>query len=373
MFQRLRAASPGEDRASRIAHALRQPGRMKRARLWMGDLLAARLLRSPAGARAYYATLSDAFAREQRAVAAGRKMYEDALRAHRRSSYLLRRNTHRLEKGLVTPGRKPVFALNYIEETVAEFEAVAGQFDRTEALTPELRWARDVLRAYFEATDPEDPLLARLASRFRQAEAGLSPSAGGSPSAPFVRAPEHPVGIDALQALTIQRRSVRTYLPDPVPRKVVDRAIAVAAQSPSACNRQPFGFRIFDDPAAARRVAAIPAGTRSYVDNIPAVVVLVGRLRAYAGERDRHAIYIDASLAAMAFILALEAQGVGSCAINWADEEPRESRIARLLGLAPDERVIMMISYGWPDPGAPVPFSAKRSLDDLRSYDGLGG
>ncbi len=34
----------------------------------------------------------------------------------------------------------------------------------------------------------------------------------------------------------------------PVERSKIDRAIAVASQAPSACNRQPFVFRVFDDP-----------------------------------------------------------------------------------------------------------------------------
>ena len=33
-----------------------------------------------------------------------------------------------------------------------------------------------------------------------------------------------------------------------VPREGIDQAMRAAAQSPSACNRQPFEFRVFDDP-----------------------------------------------------------------------------------------------------------------------------
>jgi nitroreductase len=97
--------------------------------------------------------------------------------------------------------------------------------------------------------------------------------------------------------------------------------------------------------------------------------VLVGRLRAYFDPRDRHVIYIDASLAAMAFQFALEVQGVGSCCINWPDVRDREQKIGQLLGLAPDERVIMLISFGYPDPTGLVPYSQKKSLDELRRYN----
>ena len=352
-----------------LRQALRPRARAKRLWQRLVQRSEARMLQTGRGVSLHYGLLSDTFVREHRAVAAGRHLYTAARQGRRRHSIMLRRNVHRLEKGLVAEPARKIFALGFIDETVAEFEAVAREYAAPETPSPELTWARDVLEAYFEATGSGDPTLPPLERRFREAAARLAEKEGAAPSRPFLRdLTNRPVAIEALQALAVQRRSVRSYRPEPVPRALVDRAVAVAAQSPSACNRQPFSFLIFDDPAVARRVGAVPAGTKSYVDGLQAIVVVIGRLRAYPGERDRHAIYVDASLAAMAFMLGLEAQGVGSCAINWGDDAPREAQIARMLNLAPDERVVMMISYGWPAPEARVPFSAKRSLDELRVY-----
>ena len=71
----------------------------------------------------------------------------------------------------------------------------------------------------------------------------------------------------------------------------------------------------------------------------------------------------------MAFLLALEAQGLSSCCLNWPDLEPKERRMAKLLGLAADERVIMLIALGYPDPQGLVAYSQKRPLAELRSYN----
>jgi nitroreductase len=173
---------------------------------------------------------------------------------------------------------------------------------------------------------------------------------------------------DDMLQLARRRRSCRWYLPKPVPREIIDRAIAVAAQSPSACNRQPFEFRIFDSPEAASRIGAIPLGTKGFFANFPCVAVLVGILRAFAAERDRHLPYIDGALAAMAFQFALEVQGIGSCCINFPDVPGPEMAMAKALHLAPDERPIMLISFGYPDPAGEVPFSQKKSIDELRRY-----
>ncbi len=330
----------------------------------------------------HYRLTSGAFVREHAAVAAGRMRYRKDLQTPRDASYLLRRNVHRIEKGLIMPNRRSVFALDFIGETIKEFAAVAEGFATLSPgapLSSELKWAHDVLQKYFAVTDPQEPKLARLRPIFATAAQKLTAAAAAEGPAP--RSAEDTAftpfewdatapafAIDDLQALAHKRRSVRSYKQEPVSREVIDRALRVAAESPSACNRQAFSFHIFDDPDQAQKVAGLPMGTKSFVHNIPAVAVLVGHLRAYPRERDRHAIYVDASLAAMSFIYGLEVQGVGSCAINWADEQPAEGRANKMLSLNSDDRVVLMISFGWPADGALVPYSAKRGLDDFRMY-----
>ena len=59
---------------------------------------------------------------------------------------------------------------------------------------------------------------------------------------------------DGLRELAERRRSVRWFADRPVPHDLIDKALEVGLQAPSACNRQPFAFRFFDDPEL------VPAG-----------------------------------------------------------------------------------------------------------------
>lgn len=155
----------------------------------------------------------------------------------------------------------------------------------------------------------------------------------------------------------------------PVPRELIDKAIHAAIQAPSACNRQPFEFRIFDDKEMVQQVVNIPMGTRGYGHNIPVVIVVTGNLDAYFSERDRHVIYIDASLASMSLMLALETLGLSSCPINWPDIEQRERQMEKLLALKKYQRPVMCIGVGYADPEGMVAFSAKRPIEMVRSYN----
>jgi nitroreductase len=346
----------------RLKLALRRA--KKKAVWWMLPHLQSR----PRLASFYYAIFDDSLSREAASVAAGRVRYRNDTLGSNLSYYLLRRNVHRLEKGLIMRPRRPVFATDYLAETIDVYARAIGHDN---GLTvEEHHWARDVLRAYFAAVDVSHPDIAPQWRKFQSLDAneGVQPS---SPlRVPYARDLQQPppVDFDSFMALSIRRRSVRWYEDKPVPRELVDKAISAAAQAPSACNRQPFVYRIFDDPERARQLAAIPLGTKGFGDKLIGVVVLVGRLRAYPETRDRHAIYVDGGLSAMAFMYALETLGLSSCPINWPDIQPQEQIITKELDLEPDERVIMLIAYGWPDPTGLVPFSAKREHQQIRQY-----
>lgn len=325
----------------------------------------------------YYACFNPAFRREQQAVLSGRVKYHEDVQLPTDSSALLRRNTHRLEKGLLMRPRHDIFALDYIEETVGCYErAISARCQQTLHSTAtvsedEIEWAHDVIHEYFSVTI-DHPRTRKLRQRF----ASLAPPSHShnhscSRKIPYCRDLSQPpsVSYEQLHQLARRRRTVRWFLDQPVPRKSIDRAIQVAAQSPSACNRQPFYFRVIDDPSLLRKVSELPMGTAGYAHNIPAMIVIIGRMRNYPSERDRHLIYIDGSLAAMSLIFALEVQELSSCCINWPDIESKEKAMTNLLQLAPDERPIMCLAVGYADPDAMVACSTKKPLGQLRKFN----
>jgi nitroreductase len=321
----------------------------------------------------YYGFWNPSFRREHHAVLIGRLRFEEMRRRPRASSSLLRRNTHRLEKGLLSQPRRAVFALDYIEETVQGYIAALQEADHSERVADEeLQWAKDVLDRYFELAGTH-PLVDRLREAYRRQPADFeAPPPERAPTRePYRRdlSGTPPVAYADLLQLARRRRSVRWFLPRPVPREAIERAVAVAAESPSACNRQPFEFRVFDDPALLRQVADLPAGTAGFSHNFPCVIVVLGRLRNYFDERDRHLIYIDGALATMGFVYAIESQGLSTCCINWPDIPEREEAARALLRLDPDERPVMFIAVGYPDPEGLVAYSQKKPIRQLCRFN----
>lgn len=327
-----------------------------------------KLGRTRIGSHLYYTALSRAFSREHHAVLYGRMKYHEELSAAIGGQVRLRRNVHRLEKGLISRPQRDVFAVDYIEDTIDSYVATVEAAESGLTDREEIEWCRDVLHSYFSQVGSHP----RIDAARRRFEAAPDPVNRREVfKRPYLRELQHgsPVEYDALLDLARLRRSVRWFRDEPVSRELVDKALLVATQSPSACNRQPFEFLIFDDPARIQEVASCAGGSRGFRENFPMLAVVIGRQRAYFEERDRHVIYIDAALAAMSFVLALETLGISSCMINWPDVEQQERKLATLLCLEPDERPVMQIAIGYPDPQGLVPYSGKKSLERIRRYN----
>lgn len=321
-------------------------------------------------ASAYYSLLSRQFQREERAVLSGLAKYHADLREDDANVFLMRRNVHRLEKGLTMQPRRPVFAKNYILETVNVYRKIVAEPARSlESSGDSLTWAYDVLTEYF-ANVASDPVVDHARDIFEKCSVPVASFALDRKRIPYKRIlDEQPVSYEQMEKLAFRRRSVRWFEQKPVPRELLDKAFTVAGLSPSACNRQPFRFLVFDDPEIVGEVASLPGGTSGFKHNIPVMVVILGTLDAFYNEKDRHVPYIDGSLAAMSFAYALETLGLGSCIFNWPDVHSHEIRAEKVLALKPYERPIFFMGVGYPDPEAMVAFSQKRPFEVIREYN----
>lgn len=273
-----------------------------------------------------------------------------------------RRAIHRIEKGLITQPSKSFFAESYILETVLIYKNLLNNKSEESMLL----WAEGILNQYFETVVrtntiskayDEYQLINRL-NKLTQIQTYQS-----------IERVKSEINIEDFYKLTQQRRSIRYYQAKQVPRILIENAIKVALQSPSACNRQPFSFRIIDDPKLIRTAARLPNGSSTFSEGIPMMIFIIGDLSNYFDERDKHLIYIDSSLAAMSFVLGLEVQGLSSCIINWSDIPSNNKKLKAFLKLADWEQCIMSISVGFALPECGIPSSIKKDVKTVLKYN----
>jgi coenzyme F420-0:L-glutamate ligase/coenzyme F420-1:gamma-L-glutamate ligase len=191
------------------------------------------------------------------------------------------------------------------------------------------------------------------------------------------------------------RRSIRAFLPDPVPRAALDGFVEAACTAPAPHHSRPWRWVIVDQDAAKERLAAgmgaqwrvdlegdgvsparideLVAASNAKITGAPAVVLgclTWDGLDRYPDEERRRAEWGMALLSLGAavenFMIAAADAGYASCWVAAPIFCPEAARDA--LALDPEWLPHAMVVVGTPDPGyvgrprPPVP------LDHLRAY-----
>ena len=284
---------------------------------------------------------------------------------------MLRRNIHRLEKGLCFETRKAEFAADFIGDTVGLFKKVVSDVHFSSV---ERKWAHDTLVAYFEAVNGPDPRINAARQVFQSLPSDPDHSQKFSPYllgdlSTYVENDlpnkELPGAYTDFLKLAKSRRSQRYFENVPVPLSKIQHAVAAAIQAPSACNRQPFDFYLANERRLIDDIAAMPLGTKGFGHKLPMLIAVVGNLSNFSEPRDRHLIYIDAGLATMQLMLALTAIGLGSVPINWPDLPSNHSKLRSRLKLKEHQVPIMLLGIGVPKPDTRIAYSAKRTVEEV--------
>jgi nitroreductase len=174
-----------------------------------------------------------------------------------------------------------------------------------------------------------------------------------------------PVDWNDTLATILSHRSVRAYLPDPLPAGTIETLVVAAQSASSSSNLQLWSVVAVEDKARKVRLAAL-AGGQKHIDQAPLLLVWLidlARIGAMAEERGSAVeglTYlesflvgaVDASLAAQNAILATESLGLGAVYIGAMRNRPID--VARELGLPTNVMALFGLVIGHPDPAVPT-------------------
>lgn len=217
---------------------------------------------------------------------------------------------------------------------------------------------------------------------------------------------------EIFDAVVARRRSLRAFLPEPVEPALLQTVFSSALRSPSNCNTQPWIVHVASGETIAGLKQVMPGEfmqgkfsmdfpydgsyegvykERQY-GSAQALYDSVGITRKEKGRRQQefmrnfsffdapHVAFLflpepfglreaaDLGMFAQTLMLSLTAHGLGSCpqtALGFQADLVREH-----LGVAPSNKLVFGISFGHPDPDAPINTCAtsRAALADVVSF-----
>jgi nitroreductase len=313
---------------------------------------------------AFNLALDYKYYREHKAFLEGAYLYEQSIKNNTVNVAYLRRNIHRIEKGMLMIPKRDVFALRFILPTVNSFKSLINS---NLLNSSELPWANDVLCEYFKSVKSNHKYYIEALSIFETVK--LKDVSNLGSKIPHIIEKKEILPFDEFSDLNKYRKSVRWFKDKKVSKVLVEKALEVASMTPSSCNRSPYRYFVScENLELTRQIAEIPAGTVGWSHNVQGIAVLVGKQSSFTDVANRHSIYVDGCLSVMPFILALETLGLSTCLINWADIPSREDRMNKILSLESDEKVILSIAFGYSNEEEKVAFSQRKYINEISNF-----
>ncbi len=200
---------------------------------------------------------------------------------------------------------------------------------------------------------------------------------------------------EAFYELMNERRSVRFFSDDPVPRRLIELAIATASTAPSGAHRQPWTFVAISDPAIKRQIrmaaekeeyesyvggrmpddwlqAVRPLGTnweKPFLETVPWIVVVFEQTYRWgdAGQQEKH-YYVKESvgLACGLFITALHVMGLSTL----THTPSPMAFLSQILQRPRNERPFILFPVGYPSVDAVVPDLERKRLEQVAVWRG---
>jgi nitroreductase len=160
------------------------------------------------------------------------------------------------------------------------------------------------------------------------------------------------------------RRSVREFTPEPVDDADIARAVQIAMQAPSVCNRQGARVHQFEDPRIIKSVLDIQGGFSGY-KMPPRLLLVTADLDAFLFAPERNQPFVDGGLFMMSLLLGLTQVGLGSCSLNTAMGTEKETAIRKIIDIPDHEVFISFVAVGHYDQKVLVPRSKRTDMDHV--------
>ena len=197
----------------------------------------------------------------------------------------------------------------------------------------------------------------------------------------------------SFRELMARRRSVREFAPDPVPRELIETAIAAANTAPSGANRQPWHFAVVSDPMVKAAIrggaeaeerefyeggrateewlkALAPLGTdwrKPFLEIAPWLVVVFKQIHAVGVDGSKLTnYYVNESVGIACGLFIAAIQGMGLATLTHTPQPMRF--LTGILDRPDNERPYILFPVGYPHPECEVPEISKKSLSEVATW-----
>ena len=141
------------------------------------------------------------------------------------------------------------------------------------------------------------------------------------------------------------RHSVRNYEGEVNIDDIV-KAVKLANNTPSSCNRQASRVYIIKDKQTIKQVLECQNGHRGFGELADKLIVLTADMRVYNGLYEKNSVYVDGGMYGMNLLYALHQNKIAACTLNCYLSVEKEIKLRGILDIPESEVFVFILSLG---------------------------
>ena len=170
---------------------------------------------------------------------------------------------------------------------------------------------------------------------------------------------------NGFESLLKSRHSLRYFSTEPVGQDVIEKALAMAQRTPSACNRQGWHTHVFKGEESVR-LMYWQEGCRGCEEGFRQSILVTANLKAFLSHEVFQA-YIDGGLYAMNLVNALHSLGVGTIPLSCGFSLEKLKYLDQF-GIPEYEIPILIIAFGNVEDEFHYAVSTRKQIDKTNTF-----
>lgn len=263
----------------------------------------------------------------------------------RKLAALIRKDNHRIEKGLSLPSPRAWFGEPVLARQITNLSKYLQSKNADSNLLAE---SAAVLKEYvttFEAQKQPRPLAITKYLDILNKLLGERPSFTAGTMEITKLSVQNDLKLD-FEHFVKSRFSIRQFDGSSVPETTIAKAAELATKTPSVCNRCAWKVYNVADPVLLKKVLACQNGNAGFGQTCGNVLIVAMDLRCFEGGGERNQAYVDGGLFAMSLVYALHSEAVASCFLNWSADFFQDSKLRKILDIPSHEVIVTFIGIG---------------------------
>ncbi len=142
------------------------------------------------------------------------------------------------------------------------------------------------------------------------------------------------------------RSSIRSFSDNNIEMEIIEKAIDLSRNTPSACNRQSVRVHVYSSKDDIAKILQLQGGSRGFSHLVDKLLAVTFDTASYFEQNERNTGLVDGGMFCMNLLYSLHFYQVGACILNASHSPDKDKKMRVITKIPANENFVAFISCG---------------------------